>query len=76
MRTQSLSCCLAAALLLSLIACKKPAPPADDKPPEPQTQHTQLRDAMRKPLQQAHNVEDAALKADAQRQKELEASGG
>jgi hypothetical protein len=60
--------------LLLASACH-PAPPPTDQPASPQTgQHTQLRDAIQKPIDKARAVEDTLQKADEERRKQLEAA--
>lgn len=73
---------LAAVLLLTLaacstLACSKPQPPEKERPVEPQAaQHTQLRDAMQAPIDQAKAVEaDVQEAADAQREA-IDVAGG
>lgn len=68
---------LAAMLLLTLLGCSRPQPPEKERPVEPQAaRHTQLRDAMQAPIDQAKAVEDDVQKAaDAQRAA-IEAAGG
>ena len=67
---------IACALTATLLACRRPQPPADDQPPPPQTEHTQLRDAMRKQLDEVKQLQEDARKAEAQRQQMLEDSQG
>lgn len=64
---RTLACC--AVLLAALAACSKPQPPEKERPVEPQAaQHTQLRDAIRAPIDQAKHVEaDVQKAADDQR---------
>ena len=68
----------AAAVLLAvgLAPCKGPQPPADDQPPEPQAQRTQLRDAMRQQIQQTQQMQEQARKAQAERERMLEENRG
>ena len=61
--------------LLALTACK-PTPPDPERPVEPQARHTELREAIREPLDKARAVEgDLQEAADAQRAA-IEAAGG
>ena len=64
-------------LALTLAGCSKPRPPEKQRPPEPQAaQHTQLRDAIKAPIDKARDVEAATqAAADAQRAA-IEAAGG
>lgn len=64
---RTLACCVV--LLAALAACSKPQPPEKERPVEPQAaQHTELRDAIQAPLEQARNVgADVQKAADAQR---------
>ncbi|GAB2488857.1 hypothetical protein [Arenimonas alkanexedens] len=65
----------AAVLLAS--ACDAPTPdPAPDALPEPQAQHTELRDAIQAPLDKARAVEDTQAADEAERQRVLEEAGG
>jgi hypothetical protein len=60
--------------LLLLAACARPQPPDTERPPEPQA--TQLRDAVRAPLERAEQVQrqvDADAKAE---QAAIDAAGG
>ncbi|MGO4221275.1 hypothetical protein AB4Y64_05405 [Lysobacter sp. TAF61] len=53
---------LLALLPLALLAgCSKPEPPEKERPPEPQA--TQLRDAMKAPLEEAKKAQEDARKA-------------
>ena len=58
-----------ALLLATLAACSKPQPPEKERPVEPQAaQHTELRDAIKAPIDKAKSVEaDMQEAADAQR---------
>lgn len=72
-RTAALACAL---LLVALAGCSKPKPPEKERPPEPQAAHTQLRDAIRAPIEKARDVDAATNQAaDAQRAA-IEAAGG
>lgn len=73
--------CLSLAMLalLALGACK-PEPPEKEQPPEPQAtaeQHTELRDAIQRPIERAEQVEvDVEKAAEAQRAAIEAATGG
>ena len=55
-------------LALSLGGCSKPKPPEKQRPPEPQAQATQLRDAIKAPIDRARDVQaDMQKSADDQR---------
>ena len=64
---RTLAC--SALLLATLAACFKPQPPEKERPVEPQAaQHTELRDAIKAPIDKAKSVEaDMQEAADAQR---------
>ena len=62
--------------LALLVGCT-PQPPEKERPPEPQAQHTQLRDAIQAPLDRARQVEvDTHKAAQAQREAIDAATGG
>ena len=63
--------------LAALAACRREPPPTE-QPPEPQAQaHTELRDAIQAPQEQAKAVEDTLQQgADAQRAQIEAAEGG
>ena len=63
--------------LAALAACRREPPPTE-QPPEPQAQaHTELRDAIQAPQEQAKAVEDTLQQgADAQRAQIDAAEGG
>ena len=63
--------------LAALAACRREPPPTE-QPPEPQAQaHTELRDAIQAPQEQAKAVEDTLQQgADAQRAQTDAAEGG
>lgn len=69
---------LSLALLAStaLCACGKPQPPEKEQPPEPQARHTELRDAVRKPIDQAKQVEQQVQDAADSQRAAIEAAGG
>lgn len=68
-------------LPLLLAACRAEPPPAE-RPPEPQVQaqaqqaHTQLRDAIKEPLDKARAVEQTLQQAADQQQKQADAAEG
>ena len=65
---------VAAVLVAAMSACTPPPDSPTEKPTEPQA--TQLRDAIREPLDAAHATQQA-VDADAQRTREaIEAAGG
>jgi|SoimicmetaTmtHAB_FD_contig_111_24104_length_742_multi_2_in_0_out_0_2 PBP1b-binding outer membrane lipoprotein LpoB len=66
-------------LLLGCAACSKPEPPKKEQPPEPQAQaaqHTELRDAIQKPIERANAVEGQVLDAAKQQQDAIDAQAG
>jgi hypothetical protein len=64
-------------LLLGCGACSKPEPPKKEQPPEPQVeQHTELRDAIQKPIERANAVEGQVLDAAKQQQDAIDAQTG
>ena len=65
-------CPLVVATLLA--ACSKPAPPPTDQPPEPQAQHTELRDAIQEPIDKAKAVEKAVQDAAEKQQADIDAT--
>lgn len=62
--------------LCATSACSKPQPPPTDQPPEPQAQHTQLRDAIQQPLDKAKSVEKALQDAADQQRAEIDDNTG
>lgn len=64
---RTLVCC--AVLLAALAACSKPQPPEKERPVDPQAaQNTEMRDAIKAPIDKAKNVEaDMQKAADEQR---------
>ena len=63
--------------LLLLIACSPPEPPEKDLPPEPQAHaHTELREAIREPLDKAKAVEDQIQEDKDAQDAAIEAAGG
>ena len=74
--------------LLACAACSRPEPPPTDQPPEPQAdtavaaagageeRHTQLRDAIQRPLDKARAVEDVTLDAAERQRAEIDAQTG
>ena len=68
------SCAL---LLLLCGACSKPQPPEKEQPPEPQaTRHTELRDAIQRPIDKAEAVEAEVLDAAEQQRAAIDAATG
>lgn len=64
-------------LLLLCAACSKPQPPDKEQPPEPQAaQHTQLRDAIQRPIEKAKTVEADVLDAAAQQRAAIDRQTG
>ncbi len=74
--TVALVCCA------GLVACAKPEVPAHDKRPEPQTsaptvaQPTQLREAMRKPIDKAEAAQASVDAAAEEQRKAIDAATG
>ena len=68
-------------LPLLLAACRAEPPPAE-RPPEPQAQaqaqqaHTQLRDAIKEPLDKARAVEQTLQDDDARKRAQIDAAEG
>ena len=68
--------------LLAGAACSKPEPPPTDQPPEPQAAaataeaHTELRDAIQRPLDKARAAEDVTLQAAERQRAEIDAQTG
>lgn len=67
---------LLALSLAALAGCSKPKPPPTEQPPEPQAQHTELRDAIKEPIDKAKAVEDTIQKAADQQKAQIDAAGG
>ncbi|WP_046658182.1 hypothetical protein [Lysobacter capsici] len=63
-----------AALLCTLGACSKPAPPEKERPVDPQA--TQMRDAIQQPIKQAKSVEGAVDQGAQQTRDAIDAAGG
>ncbi len=83
LRSRVLPVC--ALLLLSCAACSRPEPPPTDQPPEPQAaaavaatgeRHTQLRDAIQRPIDKAKAVEGVTLDAAERQRAEIDAQTG
>ena len=67
--------------VLSCVACSKPEPPPTDEPPEPQAataaeRNTELRDAVRQPIDKAKAVEAAVQEAADKQRAEIDAQAG
>ena len=78
MRIVALACAL-----LACAACSRPEPPPTEQPPEPQAAtatapgaHTDLRDAIQRPIDRAKAVEDVVQDAAEQQRTEIEAQVG
>jgi len=77
---------LAVATLLIAVACTKPEPPDKEQPVEPQAgvetdagdaaEATELRDAIREPIERAEAVEDVVLEAANKQQDAIDAATG
>lgn len=71
-----------ASVLLACLACSKPEPPDKERPVEPQAEAavdaeaTELRDAIREPIERAEAVEDAVLEAAEKQQDAIDAATG
>lgn len=69
-----------AALFAALAACSDPLPPPkpepDDKPIEPQTGQTGLRDAIQAPIEKAQDVQTQVLDAAGQQRAAIDDEGG
>jgi hypothetical protein len=84
-RARVLTPCVALALL-ACGACSRPEPPPTDQPPEPQADaavadaggesHTQLRDAIQRPIDKAKAVEGVTLEAAERQRAEIDAQTG
>ncbi|MCL1634964.1 hypothetical protein M2650_10020 [Luteimonas sp. SX5] len=68
--------CLFAIVLAATAGCSRPKPPPTEQQPEPQAQHTELRDAVQEPIDKAKAVEDSVQKATDQQRAQIEAAGG
>lgn len=68
---------LSSALLL-LAACSPPQPPEKERPPEPQARepHTEVRDAIRAPVDKARRVEGEVQRAADDQRAAIDAAGG
>lgn len=67
----------ACVLGLALCACGKPQPPERERPVEPQApQHTELRDAIQRPIDRAKQADQAVQDAAAAQRKAIEDAGG
>ena len=82
MRDRVLRVLAMAGLLLAGVACTKPEPPDKEQPVEPQAaavtdaDATELRDAIREPIERAEAVEGAVIEAAEQQKKAIEAAAG
>lgn len=68
--------CLLAITLAATAGCSRPEPPSKEQQPEPQAQHTELRDAIQEPIDKAKTVEKSTQEAADQQRAQIEAAGG
>jgi len=61
-------------LLMSGLAACKPEPPPLEQPPEPKATATELRDAIKRPIDQAKSVEAATQEAAEKQRAEIDAA--
>ena len=65
---------VAFAIPLAVAACR-PTPPPTDQPPVPKAeQHTEMRDAIREPIDKAKAVEDTVKQAAEAQRKQIDAA--
>ena len=66
---------IAVAILLATSACRQPQPPPTDEPPQPQTgaRATELRDAIRAPVDKAKAAGDTVQEAADRQRTEIDA---
>lgn len=69
-------CLIVLVAMFGASACGKPEPPPADQPPEPQAQHTELRDAIQQPIDKAKSVEKVMQDAADKQQAEIDAKTG
>lgn len=62
--------------MLALGACTPDAPSPAERESEPQTRHTELRDAIQQPQDRARAAEEATLKAAEEQRRQLDEAGG
>jgi hypothetical protein len=62
-------------LALSCTACTQPVPPPTEQKPEPQA-NTELRDAIKQPIDKAKAVEEAVKAAADQQRASIDAAAG
>ncbi|HZH42584.1 MAG TPA: hypothetical protein VEY50_00640 [Lysobacter sp.] len=66
-----------ALLALALAACRQPEPDPQDKPVEPQSaRHTELSDAIQRPIDKAKSADAAVQEAAERRDEAIEAAEG
>nr|WP_199753467.1 hypothetical protein [Luteimonas cucumeris] len=68
--------CALSLAIVALAGCRQPEPPPTERPPEPQAQHTQLRDAIQQPIDKAKAVEQTVQDAAVQQRAAIDAAGG
>ena len=88
MRDRSIRVIAIAGLVLASVACSRPEPPEKERPVEPQAEvaadtaatadadATELRDAIREPIERAEAVEGAVLEAAERQQDAIDAATG
>lgn len=82
MRDRSLRVIAIAGLVLACVACSRPEPPEKERPVEPQAEAvidadaTELRDAIREPIEKAEAMEGAVLEAAEKQQDAIDAATG
>ena len=71
----SLRICALSLALSAMAGCSKPEPPQKEQQPEPQA-NTELRDAIKAPIDKAKAVEDSVQDAADKQKADIESAGG